>query len=78
MNNKMAINTYPSPTECKNQNKQSIRAEQTHKYGEYFDGCQMKDCLGGKGEEDEGIQKYQLVVSEQSWGCKVEHREYSQ
>ena len=29
-------------------------------------------------EKGEGIKKYKLVVTEQSQGCKVQHREYSQ
>ena len=31
--------------------------------------------LGGKGE---GIEMYRLVVSKQSWRCKVEHRKRTQ
>ena len=31
--------------------------------------------LGGKGE---GSEKYRLVVTKESWGCKVQHRKYSQ
>ena len=34
--------------------------------------------VGRIGEKGEGIKKYKLVVTEQSWGCKVQHREYSQ
>ena len=30
------------------------------------------------GEKSEGIKKYNLIVTELSWGCKVQHREYSQ
>ena len=30
------------------------------------------------GEKYEGIMKYRVVVTEQSWKCKVRHREYSQ
>ena len=33
---------------------------------------------GGMGEKGEGIRKYKLVVTEQSWGCKLQHREHSQ
>ena len=32
----------------------------------------------GVGERGEGIKKYKLAVTELSWGCKVQHREYSQ
>ena len=31
--------------------------------------------VGKIGEKGEGINKYKLVVTEQSWGCRVEHRE---
>lgn len=31
--------------------------------------------LGGRGE---GIEKFKLVVTEESWGCEVQHREHSQ
>ena len=42
MNNKMAINTYLSAIESKNElGKQEQR--QNHGYGEHFDGCQMGD-----------------------------------
>ena len=30
------------------------------------------------GRKGEGIKKYKLVATEQSQGCKVQHREYSQ
>ena len=29
------------------------------------------------GKKGAGIKKYKLVVREQSWGCKVQHRELS-
>ena len=32
---------------------------------------------GVGGEKREGIKKSKLVVTEQSWRCKAEHREYS-
>ena len=32
----------------------------------------------GFGEKGEGIEKCRLVVTKQSWGCKVQHRGYSQ
>ena len=33
---------------------------------------------GGLGEKGEGIEQYKLVVTKQSWECKVQHKEYSQ
>ena len=33
--------------------------------------------VGGLGEKGEGIKKSKLVVTEQTQGCKVQHREYS-
>ena len=32
----------------------------------------------GDGENGEGIRKYKLVVTKESWGCKVQPREYNQ
>ena len=72
MNNQMAINTYLSTFESKTQNKQAEQ-KQNHRYRKCFDGCQMG---GDQGDEKigEGIEKYTLVVTEESWGCKVQHR----
>ena len=36
---------------------------------------EVLEGLGGKGER---IKKYTLVVTKQSQGCKVQHREYNQ
>ena len=33
--------------------------------------------VGGMGEKGEGIKKYKLVVTKQSWSCKIQHREKS-
>ena len=30
-----------------------------------------------EGRKGEGVKKYQLAITEQSWGCKVQRREYS-
>ena len=49
----------------------------SYRYREHFDGCQMGG-VQGNGLKGEGIKKYRLVVTEQSWGCKVQHREYGQ
>ena len=45
MNNKMAINTYLSTIESKNQTKQTRRTK-NHGYRECFDGCQMGGEVG--------------------------------
>ena len=42
MNNKMKIDTYLSVIESKRQNKKQEEQKQTHKYREYFDGCQTE------------------------------------
>ena len=59
MNNEMMINTYLSTTDSKI-NKHAEQ-EQTHRYRQHFDGCQMG---GGWGmtEKSEEINKYKLVV----------------
>ena len=36
------------------------------------------DGGGRMSEKVKGMKKYKLVVTEQSWGYKVQHREYSQ
>ena len=46
MNNKVAINTYLSTIESKKVSEQAEQ-KQTHRYKEYFDGCQM-----GGGQEE--------------------------
>ena len=67
MNKEMAIYTQLSTTESKKQNK---LAEQKQNQKENFDSCQMGEVLGGMGEKSEGITKYKLVVTEQSWDVK--------
>ena len=32
---------------------------------------------GEVGKKDEEVRKYKLVVTEYSWGCKVQHGKYS-
>ena len=34
--------------------------------------------VGRLGERGKGNEKYTLVITKQLWGCKVEHRKYSQ
>ena len=46
MNNKMAIYTYLSTTESKNQNEQ-VEQKQTDGYRGHFAGCHMGGGLGG-------------------------------
>ena len=38
----------------------------------------FKRGFGAIGEKGEEIRKYKLVVTKQSQGCKIQHREYSQ
>ena len=38
----------------------------------------MGGALGAMDENREGTRKYNLVVTEQSWACKVRCREHSQ
>ena len=53
---------------------EQTKQKQTHIWREHFDGCQIGEGLGGWVKK---VKKYKLVVTEQSWGCKVQHREYS-
>ena len=55
MINKMAINTYLSTVESKNQTKQTRRTRQNHGYEVGFDGCQMGDGCEKRGEEVRGL-----------------------
>ena len=75
MNNKMATNTHLT-TESKNkinkQNKDRIIDAENILMVARLEGYNR---MGVKGEESK---KYKLVATEQSWGCKVQHMEYSQ
>ena len=48
--------------------------KQTYRYREHFEGFQEGGSWG-MGEKGEGIQKYKLAVTQQSWGCKAQYRE---
>ena len=61
----------------KNKTNEQADQKQTHRYRERFDGCQMRGAFGGVDKKGEGIKKYKLVVTEQSEGYKVQHRECS-
>ena len=74
MNNKMAINTYLSIIKSIKEDNQAEQ-KQTHRHREYINGSQMGGVGGGAGENSEGIKKHKLVVTEQSQGCKGQHRE---
>ena len=59
----------------KNQNKQ-VEQKQTHRYRDFFFSSQT----GGRWrlhEKTKGIKKYISVVTEESWGRKLQHRENS-
>ena len=76
MRNKMAINTYLSTVESKKQNEQAEQ-KQNYRHEECFHGCQIQWGVRRLGGNGEGIKKYELVVTEQSWGSKIQHREQS-
>ena len=76
-NSKMAIRIYQQ-LNLKYKISEQVEQKQTHRYREHFDSCQMGWRVGGMGEKGEGIKKYKLVATEQSWGWKVQHGEYSQ
>ena len=73
MNNEMAISTYLSTIESKKQNKQAELKPTDRTFSRLPD----QRGIGDMGEKGEGIKKHRLVVTEQSQGCKVQHREYS-
>ena len=37
----------------------------------------LREKGGGLAEKGEGIEKYTLVVTKNSWGCKVQYGKYS-
>ena len=53
-------------------NEQS-KQKQTHKHEEQNDGCQM-----GQVKKVKGLRSTTWQLQNQSWGCTVQHREYSQ
>ena len=59
----------------KNKINEQTKLKQTHRHREPIDGCQSQGQVGALGE---GLKKYEWVVTKQSWGCKAQHREYSQ
>ena len=36
-----------------------------------------KENGGGLGEKEKRIKMYKVVVTEQSWGCEIQYREYN-
>ena len=63
----MAIHTYLSIIESKKQNKWTNTTES--QIQGWFPGGKG---MGGVGEKGEGVKKYKRVVTEQSWGCKIQ------
>ena len=61
----------------KNKMNEQTKQKQTHRHREQTEGCRWEGDWGLV-EKGEGIKKYTLVVMKQPWGCKVQHREYSQ
>ena len=59
----------------KNKINEQTKLKQTHRYRQRTDGSHRGRNLG---EKDEWIKKYKLVITKQSWVCKIQHREYSQ
>ena len=60
--------------EPKKQNKQTRRTE-TESDTENMLMAATWEEVGRIGEKAERMKKYKLVVTEWSWGCKVQHRE---
>ena len=61
----------------KNKINKQAEEKQKHRYREHFDSCQMRQRVRGMKEKSEGIKKYKQVVTEQSQGYKIQHREQS-
>ena len=81
MNNEMAINTYLSTTESKKQSKPIRRTETESWILKMLMSIEsiltVARWEGGVGEEVRGLKKYNQVVTEQPWGCKVQYRKWS-
>ena len=73
----MVINTYLSTIESKNKINKQAEHKQTHTYRKYFHGCQMGGGLG-RWMKKELRSTDSIRSTELSWGCKGQHREYSQ
>ena len=63
--------------ESKEQYKQTEQ-KQTHRYRGQMDGVTRGEGGWETGWKGEGDNKYKLVVTKQSWECKVQHRESRQ
>ena len=63
--------------DLKNKINEQTKLKRTHRYREQTDSCQRGETVGELGDRGKGI-KYKLVVTKESQGCKVQHREYSQ
>ena len=59
----MVTNTYLSMVNLENKINKQAEQKQNHSYREHFDGCQIGVVLG-YGQEDEGMKKYKLIVTE--------------
>ena len=60
----------------KNKINQQAKLKQTHRAESRLVAARGEGAWGTEGK-GEGIKRCRLVVTEQSWGCKVQHREYS-
>ena len=61
----------------KNKINKQTKQKQTHRYREHLMVARWERGLGRMDEKGE-IKKYKLLVTKQSCGRKVEHKEYSQ
>ena len=65
---------YLSTVKSKKKNKQ---AEQKQNHRQNTSTVVRWEGVESMGSKGEGIKKYKLAGIEQSWGCKVQQREYS-
>ena len=61
----------------KNKLNEQTKVKQIHRYREQTDGGQRGGGIRGLVKKGEGIRKYKLVVTKQSWRCEVQHRKYT-
>ena len=69
---------YLSTTESKKQNKRTSRTGTDSDTENILTVARWEERGWEDGEKGEEIKKYKLVVTEQSWECKVQQIGYSQ
>ena len=62
----------------KNKIYNQSKLKQTHRHRQRGLVVASGEGGGGMGKKGKGVEKYKLIVTKESWGIKVQHKEYSQ